>query len=517
MSSNQFVKGALIITVATMLSKIIGSIYRIPLQNIAGDEVLGIFSIVYPVYMSVLTLTVAGIPIAISKLISESRVKGKQDEVYVIYKTATWLAICFGFISFTFIFIFIDEIAALLGGTFVAYPLLVVSITLLVAPYMAIYRGLFQGFENMSPTAISQVIEQLVRVAIILACAYILTRQGSSHIVVASGVMAGSIIGVVASLIYLRMLYRKRKQDMMKKVAYTFTTFKKYSKTILKVALPICIGALAMPLLNMVDSLTVPLQLKRLGFVEEEVAYFYGIYGRGLALVQIAVVFASALILPLIPHITAALAKNETTRVRQIIEKALKFIHLTAWPIAVGLVALTLPINLALFGDLEGNSIVAVLLFSSLFTAFSVLTTGILQGMNRGNVAAVIVIICAVIKVVLNFVFVHQLSLLGAALSTLMTYILLTAINLYFIYRYCPYSFMQKENIVFAFSSFVMGAVVAIPWFMLSLHETRITALLYMLITITIGAAIYSALIILMRGLKKDELQSLPIIGKRIK
>lgn len=511
---SSFIKGAIIITIATMLSKIIGSVYRIPLQNIAGDEVLGIFIIVYPVYMSVLILTVAGIPLAISKLIAEARVDGRKDDIYYIYRTATILALGFGLISTGIMVGFADYIAIALGGSFAYYSILVVSITLLFAPYMAVYRGFFQGFEDMKPTAISQVLEQLVRVVIILVAAYLLTMQHRSEEVVAAGVMVGSIIGVLASLVYLLMLFRKQRQSLMEKAKYNVGFFKDWSKRILIVAIPICIGALTMAFLNMVDSLTIPVQLGEIGHSEGEITNLYGIYGRGLTLVQIAVVFASALILPLIPRITSAVKKGEMARTRHIIEKANKFTHLTAWPAAIGLTALTLPVNLALFTDLEENTVIAILSFSALFTAFSVLTTGILQGMNRAKHAAVIVIVAAVIKVVLNLVLVSQFGLVGAAVSTLVTYIILTVANLFMMYRATPFSIFQREGIVYALGSLVMGAAIASPLYFLNVSEwSRLTALLYLCVMIALGGVIYVAFIIIFKGVKKDELEALPIIG----
>lgn len=188
--NNTFVKSALILSVATLLSKILGSIFRIPLQNIAEDEVLGIFSLVYPVYMVALTLSVAGIPVAISKLISEALVHNDQDTVHKIYRPSTILTAMFGLLSFILIFSFSGPIADVLGGQSTKLALIVVSATLLIAPYMAVYRGYFQGFQDMRPTAISQVLEQFIRVGFILAIAYIMVQRNYSDELVSGGVMA---------------------------------------------------------------------------------------------------------------------------------------------------------------------------------------------------------------------------------------------------------------------------------------------------------------------------------------
>ncbi len=125
---------------------------------------LGIFRLVFPVYMIALTLSVAGVPLAISKLIAELNEKNKQKEIAKLFKSASIIGMVFGTFGCLVIVLFSTEIASMLGGQETRVPLLVTSLALLVAPYMAVYRGYFQGFGDMKPTGISQVIEQFVRV-----------------------------------------------------------------------------------------------------------------------------------------------------------------------------------------------------------------------------------------------------------------------------------------------------------------------------------------------------------------
>ncbi|WP_088104293.1 putative polysaccharide biosynthesis protein [Halalkalibacter urbisdiaboli] len=513
-----FLKGALWITIATFLSKLLGSFFRIPLQNIAGNEVLGIFSVVYPVYMTILTVTVAGIPLAISKLISEARAHGRHDEVAIIFRTASMLGIIFGVVSFALMYGFADFISAQLGGTYAKPSIIVVSFTLIAAPYMAVYRGFFQGFEDMVPTALSQVIEQFVRVILIVVAAIYFTRKAFSYDIVAGGVMIGSIIGVLFSLVYLRTVFSRRKLLAKQRPTYNWTLFKQWSKRILLVSLPICFGALTMALLNVVDSFTIPRQLVSLGSSEREVTDLYGIYGRGQALVQIAVVFASALILPLIPAITKALAINDQTKASDIINRANLFTHLTSWPAAVGLVVLTYPLNFVLFGDYLGSDVLAVMSASSLFTAFSVLTTGMLQGANRETAAAIIVLVSSALKIVLNILLVAEYGIMGAAISTLVIYMLVTLLNVIVLYRTIPFRLIQREHIVFIGSSAVMGGVLYLPVVIMLVNEwSRLSSLLMVGFSIGVGGLIYFALVVVLKGLDRSMLQSLPLVSKLIK
>lgn len=513
---NTLVKSTLILSIAALLSKILGSLFRIPLQNIAGDEVLGIFTLVYPVYMVALTLSVAGIPIAISKLIAEARARGDEQQIKTIFSVSGMLAAIFGVVSFGLIYAFSHPIAEVLGGPATRPALLVVSCTLLVAPYMAVYRGFFQGFENMTPTAVSQVIEQFIRVGLILLVAVIMVQNLYSDEAIGGGIMIGSIIGAAASFIYLRMLYERTPIRKVKRLRNG--SFWKTGKTILKISIPICIGAITMALLNLVDSITIPTGLKSYGNSGDEINYLYGIYGRGLALVQIVTVFASSVVLPLIPSISKKLSERDTTGTKQLIENTFFLTYLISIPAAVGLMALTLPINLGLFTDLEGSLVVAIISFSSLFTSLTVLGTGVLQGINKARLGAWIIIVGVLVKLILNLVLVNLYGLTGAAVSTALVYLILFAINTYVIWKFTAFQYFSKKILSITIASLVMGAVIWLPSLFLNFEDmSRILALLYTAVAIAVGAGIYFGLLVVLKVLNKDNMSRIPVLNKVVK
>ncbi|RHW39976.1 polysaccharide biosynthesis protein [Lysinibacillus yapensis] len=516
MSQSTFVKSTIILTIATLLSKVLGSIFRIPLQNIAGDEVLGIFSLVYPVYMVALYLSVAGIPLAISKLIAEVRTKNEPHKIKEIYFTASILALCFGVLSFAIIFGFSSQIANALGGPSTEIALIVVALTLLVAPYMAVYRGFFQGFGNMQPTAVSQVIEQLVRVVLILVISYILVSMNYSNEIVAGGVMVGSVIGALASLLYLRFQYTRSSLKVATSNKYTFENFKSWSKVILKISIPIAIGSVTMALFNFVDSFTVTYGLRSAGAQADEINSLYGIYGRGLTLVQIATVFSSSIILPLVPLITSKLAENNISGTREIIERTHNLTHLISWPTAMGLLALTLPLNLALFTNLEGSTMLAIINLSAVFTSLTILGTGILQGMNYARTGAFIILAGVVVKVFSNISFIRIYGLDGAAYSTLFVYLLIFIVNTYFIFKHIRFTILNGKIVKMIISSIIMGAVVGLPtlWWDIA-SWSRALAMGYILISIVVAAVIYFALLWVSKAINKQDLKQLPVIGKK--
>lgn len=511
MSQSTFVKSTFILTVATLLSKVLGSIFRIPLQNIAGDEVLGIFSIVYPVYMVALILSVAGIPTAISKLIAEARATNKQGRIREIYVTASILTLLFGITSFLLIYIFSNPIANILGGPEARSALIIVAATLLVAPYMAVYRGYFQGFEDMRPTGTSQVIEQFIRVILILAMAYYLVSIHASTEVISGGVMVGSVFGALASLVYLLILYYRSPFKAVKgSSTYSFATFKSWSKIILKVSIPIAIGSITMALLNFVDSITVPFGLRQAGVPSNKIHYLFGIYSRGSTIVQIATVFASSIVLPLIPLMTKKMAKRDFAGCRAIIEKTHYMTYLISWPAAFGLLALTLPLNLSLFTDLSGSSVLAITGFSSVFTSLVLLGTGILQGMNLANVGAYFIIAGVILKTIFNILFIRISGLNGAAWATLAVYVVLFIMNSVNIKKHITFTLMNKGTWKIIFASVVMGAVIGVPTLFIDFSAwSRLEALLYVFVAIVAGAVLYFLQLFLYKEISKNDLRDL--------
>lgn len=511
-------KGTIILSAAALLSKILGSLFRIPLQNIAGDEVLGIFTLVYPVYMVALILSVAGIPIAISKLVAESRARGDEQEVKDIFTTSGILAAMFGLGSFLFLYLFSHQIADILGGSSTRPALIIVSATLLIAPYMAVYRGFFQGHENMTPTAVSQVIEQFVRVGLILLIAAYLVQNLYSDTEVAGGIMVGSFFGALASFVYLRYLYGRSEVRVKKSLPYNWSHFKRTAGRILYISIPIAFGAITMALLNLVDSVTIPSALKAYENSSDNVNYLYGIYGRGLALVQIVTVFASSVILPLIPNISAKLAQNDTLGTRKVIEKTFFLTYLLSVPAAAGLVALTYPIDLGLFTDLAGSSVLAIISLSSLFTSLTILGTGVLQGINKARLAAWVIVAGVAVKLVLNLVFVNLFGLEGAALSTVVVYLLLFLANLYVIHKHAKFELFNKKIAVIFGASLVMAAIIGLPTLFIDFVEaSRIFALLYLAAAIAVGALVYILLLFAGKAVDKELLNGLPLLNKILK
>lgn len=514
---NSLMRATLILSAAALLSKIIGSLFRIPLQNIAGDEVLGIFTLVYPVYMVTLTLSVAGIPLAISMLIAEAQQAGDIVRIKSIFITSSILSSLFGLTSFVVIWLFSGSLAELLGGPSARLSLIVVSVTLLVAPYMAVYRGYFQGLGNMVPTAISQVIEQFVRVAAILVIASYMATQAFEAEKITAGVMGASILGAVCSLVYLRILYvSSEKQLKVPSVNWQKLEFLKNSRKILKLSIPISIGALTLAIFNMVDSLTVPFSLQAAGTSQGDLHYLYGVYGRGLALMQIVTVFASSMVLPLVPSIVAKLAAKDLDGTKKSMEKAYFLTFTFSLAAVIILMSLAVPINIGLFTDAAGSGMLTVNLFNSFFASMTVLGTGVLQGIGKGGWSAKLVLFGALLKVAINLLLINQFGLIGAAYSTLIVYVILMLLTIFSIQKSIRFTLFSKRIFYTIMSTSITGILLLIPAQFFDYGQwTRLMALSFSGAMMAGGAVV---LVLLLYGFKvigKEQLEKMPFFSRR--
>ncbi|HDR7795466.1 TPA: polysaccharide biosynthesis protein [Bacillus luti] len=500
--NKRFVKGAAILTITTFLSKVLGSFFQIPLQNIAGDEVLGIFRLVFPVYMIALTLSVAGVPLAISQLIAELHEKDDKEGIAKLFTSASIIGVIFGVLGFVIIITGSSMFANMLGGQDTRLPLIVTSFALLIAPYMAVYRGYFQGFGDMIPTGVSQVIEQFIRVFFMLAIAYIFVAWNKDSDVITGGAMIGSCLGVITSLIYLRLKYVKSIYRYKNKT-YSLQDFKENAKKILRVSIPIAIGALSMPLLNLVDSVTIPHMLHESSTTIQEQ---FGIYSRGFAFTQLIVVFASAIVFPLIPLLTAALTKKDVALAKETIERTNELAHVLTAPITIWLMALAVPLNVALFTDAKGSGMLAVLIGSSYFTSLMVLSIGILQGINRSMRAAWIVVGASFVKIILNIVLVSKFGITGAAYSTLIIYILICVINYAYIRKELAYSIHIGRFFAVIGISSIVGIGLYTVSTLINVMDSRLFAMIYSGLAFCVALFIYGVCALKLDWISKKQI-----------
>lgn len=528
-----FVKGAAILGAAAFISKLLGVFYRIPYQNMTGDEGLYIYQQVYPLYSTLLVLATAGFPIAVSKLVSERLALGDTYGAKRVFRLSSTVLTATGVFFFCVLFFGAETIAAWMGNPdMLTLPIKSVSFALLIVPTMSVMRGYFQGHQNMVPTAVSQVTEQFVRVFTIIVAAYWVMSRGMDLVYAGAGAVFGAVTGALAAFVTL-LFYWRRNQNMQRELAATATVdraaYERESnatvvKRILYYAIPICFGSLVLPLLGLVDSFTVANLLERIqGLNSLEAAALKGVYDRGQPLIQFSAFFATALSLAIVPAVSEALAKGQHALVALRAEIALRITFLFGLPASVGLAVIAEPTNILLYENGRGSFALAVLAFTTVFSTLGVTSSGILQGLGLVLLPARNLFVGVLVKLLFNLVLIGPLGIVGAAIATVAAYTVSTALNLWAIVRRIKPNiywreFLLKPMLAALLMAASVFAVMAGVRFALegALGSLRLAMLVTVITSVATGVVVYTLILFRSGAISREDLQSVPRLNRKL-
>lgn len=530
-----FVKGAAILGVAGLVSKLLGAVYRIPYQNIAGDIGLYVYMQVYPLYTTLLILATAGFPIAISKIVSERTAIGDVQGARRSFRVASIALLILGLFFFLLLFGGAPYIADFMGDDHLTTPLRAVAWSLPLLPMVAILRGYFQGHQNMMPTGVSQVMEQLIRVVFILLAAYWAMYIHEDAYLAGTGAVFAAFPGGVAAVLVLLWYWRRDKKNNPALYADSPAdegdatsennpawSNRQVLASLLRYALPICIGALVLPLIPLVDSITVINMLQWSGMEEHLAKVMKGAFDRSQPLIQFGTFFATSLSLALVPAISEAAAQRQHQLIATRSEIAIRLTFLLGLPASVGLALLAEPVNVMLYGDSNGTQAIAVQSLTIAFATLSIASAGILQGLGRVMRPARNLLIGVVVKLVFNLLLVPFWGITGAALSTVLAYFVAMGLNVLGVKKYTGAKISWRQTALRPFLSVLVMAVVVlvVEWGGYALlggviKSERLFHTLVGLVAVGSGALVYLLALLKTGGLTRGDILYLPK-GKRI-
>jgi len=431
--SRALFRGAFILMLAALVTKILSAFYRIPFQNIVGDIGFYIYQQVYPFYGMAIVLSTTGFPVVISKLYAEQKLKGDDIKSRLLLFLSFIYLQLFGFLCFLILYFGAGSIAVWMNDPHLAILLRVVSIVFLMFPLISILRGYYQGSGNMVPTALSQVGEQSTRVVTILFLAYLFMEKGYSQYLVGGGAMFGSITGSMVSGIILFMFLWIRKE--WKVIAPSPGMFQNYTgeaKKILKAlifqGLTICISGMLMIFIQLGDSLSLFSLLVSSGVEKDMAKGLKGIFDRGQPLIQLGTIAATSMSLTLVPLITRERLSAKPEFLQHKIQVALKVSVIIGVGASAGLWAIIEPTNTMLFENNAGSEVIGVLGFMILFTSITSTIIAIMQGLGVMLFPAIAAALAFPVKYILNGVFVPLYGTMGAAISSLLSLFLVTVL-----------------------------------------------------------------------------------------
>ena len=393
MSHKKVLGGAAVLGAAGIVVKLFGFLFRVVLANIIGAEGIAYYQASYPIYQFFLILATAGLPVAISKMVSENVVIGDYRSASDILKLSIKLMLGIGFAGFVIFFFFAQNFSEFINMPKAAFAMKLLAPALIVVPVMAAFRGFYQGRQNMRPTALSQVVEQFFRMIAGTILALIFYLSSSGHFGVSNieaavggatfGATAGAIIGMLL-MIYItylmkgRFAYEKRRSKVYNKRESSVIL-----KRILVIAIPITIGAAISPILDATDVFIVVKRLTSIGFSKDVAATMYGRYS-GLAMP----LMNAPTVMSLVPTISAAYKLRNRKELNISTNLGLKLAMIIAAPCSAGMLALSKPVlMLAYPGRLQDAiaavPILAIMSLGVFFLAMILTLSAVLQGIEK--------------------------------------------------------------------------------------------------------------------------------------
>lgn len=443
---NSFFGGAAILAVGILVVKVIGMFYRIPLVNIIGTAGSADFNNAYNIYAVLLTISTAGLPVAVSKLVSEANTLGRQKQVHKIFRVALSVFLGLGLLSFLIMFFGAEQLADLMNDSMAAQGIRTLAPAVICVGCLSAFRGYAQGHSDMAPTAVSQIIEALSKLFIGLGLALYLVNLGRPTHVAAAGAIAGVTIGTVLALIYMALDFlRKRAREPAGTDDRTDGS-RDILKHLLLIAVPITISSSMVGIITVIDSSLVQGQLQNaLQMTEDASRQLYGNYSTALTIYNLPSSLMVALTASVIPAISARRAQHDRLGAGRIVTSSLRVSALLALPMGVGLFVLGEPIIRLLFGrsDIDpaiAGSLLSTLGIASIFVCIMLVCNSILQAYGFVNLPVVTMLLGGVIKIAVNYnvVAIPAVNIYGAPLGNVFCFGFVCAMDLFIIARVIP-------------------------------------------------------------------------------
>lgn len=511
--SNKIVRGTMLLTGAAFLSKLLGMIYVIPFNELVGTRGGALYLYAYNPYTILISISTVGVPLATSKFISKYNSLGDYYTGLRMFRLGIILMSITGFISFLILFFSADWLANSIvvddkyGNSVADVKMVIrmVSFALLIIPGMSIVRGFFQGNQSMGPTAVSQVIEQIVRIAFVLISAYIIIKIYDGTIATAVGFATfASFIGALASIVVLLRYWIKRKDFIMTnvndQVVKEDIPIRELIYELFSYAGPFILVGMAIPLYQNVDQFTFNKAMASIGQGNISEAAFAAINLYGHKLVIIPVTLSTGISMTVIPVLTQSFTNQDFPNLKKQINQTLQIVFVLVVPAVVGLSVLSYEAYGSLYGlaDIELTSyLLAWYAPVALLFALYAVSAAILQGINQQNFAVVSLLVGFVIKLSLNTFMIEQFGAIGSILTTMLAVFVAVIINLIRIKASIKYSYKQVFKqllLVIIFSLIMLVSLLGFKYLInlfYDYQETRVGVTIALILSVGVGGLIY--------------------------
>lgn len=519
---NTFFGGAAVLAAGIVIVKLIGALYKIPLGNILGEAGFSDFNTAYYIYSLLITVSTGGLPVALSKMISEAHALGRHNQVQKTFRVAFTTFLILGTVSFCLMFFFPKQLAQLMNNDQSWYSIRALAPAIFFLCPLSALRGYFQGHAIMTPTAVSQIIEALCKLVIGLALATFLLTSSDNESMAAAGAIFGVSVGCALGMLYTAFCFRIQRQHTPVGQDHP-TSSKKIFRTLLQLAIPITLGSSVIGLVNLIDTSMIYGRLQDgAGFTLLESRSLKGVFDQAATLYNLPSSFMVPLTASIIPAVSAAQAVKNRKLGAQISETALRTTALLAIPAGVGLMVLSQPIMKLLYPSTDvvlGGWILSILGLAVIFVCFMLVCNAIMQAHHLVTIPMVTTIIGCLFKLPINYVLVGNpdIHIKGAPVSTLVCFALIAVMDLIIIKRTLPRSLsllraFAKPTLSAAIMGLAVWACYGLSSSILSTPQglSNSANALATLISVCVGGVVYLVLVVVLQAISPEDLKFMP-------
>ena len=530
--SNFLVQGS-ILAAASIVSRIIGLLYRLPMTDIIGDTGNNYYSCAFEIYNIMLIISSYSLPLAVSKLVSARIAKGQRKQAYQVFKGALIFATIAGLIVSLIVYLGAEYFTAMLQTPLSIFALKILAPVLIIVALLGVFRGFFQGLGNMIPSAISQIIEQIVNAIVSIWAAYVLYQYGTKIGNVlgnpekygaafgAAGGTLGTNIGAVSALLFMLFVFyaymRVFKKKMRRERNVEVDSFAYIMKILVITIIPVLLSSTIYNISGILDQGIFKNIATLQGYKPEEIDVWWGVFsGKYKVLINVPISIASAMAASSVPSLAASFAEGNKEAVNNQINAAIRFIMVIAIPCCVGLAVLAKPIFSLLFPSTIATLDMATTMMwagsvAVIFYSLSTLTNGLLQGIDQMKIpvknAAISLVAHLFLLIFLMLVF--RLNIYAVIIANAFFAFLVCILNSIALARYVGYKQeIVKTFVIPAVASLAMG-VIAYGAYALC-HMITKSNMISIIFSIIFAVITYAVTLLLLKGLSEEEIRKFP-------
>ena len=518
-NNSKFLKGTMILTISSIIVKVIGSLNWIILSRVLGGEGIGLYQMGFPIYLMAITVSSAGVPVAISIITSEKLANKDYRGAKRVFNVSLRLLLLSGLLFSSALFFGADFLINqhIIRDARAYYSIIALAPAVFFVTFLASFRGYLQGWQIMTPTATSEVVEQLVRVITMLIFADLFMPYGLAY--AAGGASMGAGAGAFCALLVLMWFYRRLKKRLHAEIEAQDDSIPLESagsiiKRLLKLALPVSLTSLMLPIGANLDLLIVPQRLEVAGFDVRHATELFGyLTGMAVPLVNLAAIFTAAMTISLVPSISESRTLGHFDAIQEKIRIAFRVAMIIPFPCFMGLFFLAEKVAALIYNAPGAAGAIQTMSVGILFLGMHQISTGILQGLGKTAIPVINMLLACLVKVVISWwlTAIPYLGIKGASLATVADFAVAAIINMGFIYKYTGFTLSMGSLLKPLLASGVMGAAI---YAVLALTEQL--GMWCVLFAMVVAVPAYALALIAFGGLNKEDLDNVPFIGRRI-